>query len=58
MVVVVMLAEGVMMVMVGMMVKKEVMMKMVMIRLVVSISSGPGSRTHLSSSLYQENTRK
>lgn len=38
--------------------KKEVMVRRVMIKLVVNISSGPGAQTCSSISLDQQNTRR
>lgn len=62
MVMVVVMAEGVIVVMVVLIVvvvmKKEVMVRRVMIKLVVNISSGPGAQTRSSISLDQQNTRR
>lgn len=60
--VVVVVVEGMKTVMVvmiaAMMMLKKIVVRMVMIKLVVSISSGPGIETHSSISLDQENTRR
>lgn len=55
--VVVMLVEGVIMVM-AMKKKQEVMVRVMMIRLVVRINSGPGAQTYSGISLDQENSRR
>ena len=47
-----------MVVMVGVMMMKKIVVRMVMIKLVVNASSGPGTQTHSSISLDQENTRR
>lgn len=57
MVVVLMLVEGEIMVMVVMLTKKGVTVRVLMVKLTVNISSGPGSQTHSNISLDQENTR-
>ena len=57
-----MVVEGVMMVMavmiIVMVMNKEIMARMVIIKLVANISFGPGTQTHSSISLAQENTRR
>lgn len=52
-----MLVEGEIMVMVVMLTKKGVTVRVLMVKLTVNISSGPGSQTHSNISLDQENTR-
>lgn len=53
-----MLVKGVIMVTVVMLIKKGETVRVLMIKLMVNISSGPRSQTYSNISLDQENTRR